>query len=757
MPAPVLWGSELSIDFKSTEGLQNEASVIAFADGSFLAVWTDSYVGGDVIGQFFAADGTHKGEPFLVTSSPGGVQGAPQAAVLNDGRYVVAWSNSGGTENADDVGVWARIFDQHGEGGNDLYVGNIGFLGQASLSVSALGDGFAISYAFATFFLNPLNVYAYVFDENGTPIASGTGKKVNGPGGETGYGTDIVELDNGHYAVFFEGSGYADGDIRCRVLAATGEEIVPEFRVSTNVSGAQWSPSAARLNDGRIAVVWEHGDAATGDSSGSSIRGRIIDPNDPHAGQDFQVNLTTVGDQGNPQLTALADGGFAVTYGHMPDPINGGGEDIRIASFGADGIARGEITVTTGSGASEPDVTALADGRLLVTWTKWTGDDPNNPKSYIRAQIVDPRGAGVSLTGTSGEDHYIGSAFADHLNGASRHDRLRGESGNDVLNGGAGADTLEGGAGDDIYQISDADTVREAPNRGNDLIIASINFSLMSADHVEMIEAAAGTASISLTGNGLNNTITGNGGANILDGQAGSDLIVGGTGADAMTGGFGNDTLYVDDAGDVVVEEAGQGIDTVYVNTAAYVLSAGAEVEALVADAGALNLTGSNSANTISGNALSNRLWGLAGNDQIRGDLGHDRLYGGTGNDRLSGGVGNDQLKGESGRDVFVFDTRTNKSTNVDKVYDFKSSDDSFHLDNAIFTKLGRASAAGVRFKSDMFVEGTRAKDREDRIVYDKKTGNLYYDQDGTGSKAQVKIATLTNKTKLYWHDFYVI
>jgi Ca2+-binding RTX toxin-like protein len=78
-------------------------------------------------------------------------------------------------------------------------------------------------------------------------------------------------------------------------------------------------------------------------------------------------------------------------------------------------------------------------------------------------------------------------------------------------------------------------------------------------------------------------------------------------------------------------------------------------------------------------------------------------------------------------------------------------------LDNAIFTKLGRGSEAGVRFKSDMFVEGTRAKDREDRIVYDKKTGALYYDQDGTGSKAQVKIATLTNKTALKYHDFFVI
>jgi Ca2+-binding RTX toxin-like protein len=104
-----------------------------------------------------------------------------------------------------------------------------------------------------------------------------------------------------------------------------------------------------------------------------------------------------------------------------------------------------------------------------------------------------------------------------------------------------------------------------------------------------------------------------------------------------------------------------------------------------------------------------------------------------------------------------VFDTRTNKSTNVDRVYDFRSRDDSFHLDNATFTKLGRGSTAGVRFKSDMFVENNKAKDAEDRIVYDRKTGALYYDQDGTGSKAQVKIATISNKTKLYWHDFFVI
>ncbi|MDF2811527.1 MAG: hypothetical protein K0S56_2558, partial [Microvirga sp.] len=55
------------------------------------------------------------------------------------------------------------------------------------------------------------------------------------------------------------------------------------------------------------------------------------------------------------------------------------------------------------------------------------------------------------------------------------------------------------------------------------------------------------------------------------------------------------------------------------------------------------------------------------------------------------------------------------------------------------------------------FVEGKKAKDAEDRIVYDKKSGALYYDADGTGAKTQVKIATIANKTKLTYQDFFVI
>ncbi|MBF9197510.1 calcium-binding protein [Microvirga terrestris] len=159
--------------------------------------------------------------------------------------------------------------------------------------------------------------------------------------------------------------------------------------------------------------------------------------------------------------------------------------------------------------------------------------------------------------------------------------------------------------------------------------------------------------------------------------------------------------------------------------------------------------TGTKGNNALTGSIGSDRLFGSAGNDRLAGAGGNDTLYGGTGNDVLIGGTGSD---------IFVFDTRPNKSINVDHVMDYRSWDDSFYLDNKVFTKLGSGTMSEPqKFKKEMFIEGKKAKDAEDRIVYDKKAGALYYDQDGTGNKAQVKIASLNDKTKLYYHDFFVI
>ena len=42
-------------------------------------------------------------------------------------------------------------------------------------------------------------------------------------------------------------------------------------------------------------------------------------------------------------------------------------------------------------------------------------------------------------------------------------------------------------------------------------------------------------------------------------------------------------------------------------------------------------------------------------------------------------------------------------------------------------------------------------------IIYNKKTGALFYDQDGTGAHEAIQIATLSKNLKMTYHDFFVI
>jgi Ca2+-binding RTX toxin-like protein len=140
----------------------------------------------------------------------------------------------------------------------------------------------------------------------------------------------------------------------------------------------------------------------------------------------------------------------------------------------------------------------------------------------------------------------------DLIYGGAGNDSLYGSVGNDLLDGGSGNDYLEGGKGDDTYLVDcSGDTVAENANEGHDTVIASCSLTL--ATHVEDLHLAEG-GNFNGSGNTLDNLITGNSQDNLLDG---------GQGADTMIGGKGNDTYVVDNVGDKVVEQAGEGIDSV--------------------------------------------------------------------------------------------------------------------------------------------------------------------------------------------------
>jgi Ca2+-binding RTX toxin-like protein len=119
-----------------------------------------------------------------------------------------------------------------------------------------------------------------------------------------------------------------------------------------------------------------------------------------------------------------------------------------------------------------------------------------------------------------------------------------------------------------------------------------------------------------------------------------------------MTGGTGNDLFIVDSLGDVVIEAANGGTDTIQ---SVFTTTLDLTVENLVLTGNAhLNGTGNAAANKVTGNDGDNLLRGMDGNDTLSGGNGDDTLEGGIGNDRMLGGMGNDTYVVNSRFDVIV-------------------------------------------------------------------------------------------------------
>ncbi|MDO7844630.1 glycosyl hydrolase [Sphingomonas immobilis] len=238
-----------------------------------------------------------------------------------------------------------------------------------------------------------------------------------------------------------------------------------------------------------------------------------------------------------------------------------------------------------------------------------------------------------------------------------------GTDGADRLDGGTASDHMYGGRGDDTYVVDSAnDTITEYFNSGTDTVEASVSYTLPSL--VEVLRLT-GTGSLNGTGNSIDNVLYGNGGNNVLRGEGGNDVLDGGGGRDLLYGGTGDDTYRNVDAGDTIVEYAGEGTDTVE-STIDYTL--GANLENLTLIGKALSGHGNALDNVITGNALNNNLAGGSGNDKLYGMAGNDRLAGGDGNDILDGGTGIDRLDGGNGDDTYYVD---NAADQVIEWYNF--------------------------------------------------------------------------------------
>jgi len=164
------------------------------------------------------------------------------------------------------------------------------------------------------------------------------------------------------------------------------------------------------------------------------------------------------------------------------------------------------------------------------------------------------------------------------------------------------------------------------------------------------------------------------------------------------------------------------------------------------------SMFGNGGSDKLYGGLGNDSLVGGSGNDNLSGDAGIDRLIGGLGNDTVTGGSGADFMAGGGGRDNFIF----NSLDAADVISDFTHGVDKIGLARSVMQALsGPGVLASTAFWSA--AGATHGHDSTDRIIYNRTTGDLFYDADGSLGGAAVKIGDLDHGLALSYSDFFVI
>jgi Ca2+-binding RTX toxin-like protein len=680
-------GDEFQVNTE-TAGNQRDPQIAALSDGGFVTVWESYGQDGDsdgVFGQRFDAVGNALGTEFLVNTETEYSQRDPAVAGLTDGGFVVAWESE---EQDEDPGsgefydsIFAQRFDSYGATVDDEILVSTrptsSYYNDRYAAVAGLEDGgFVVAWESYQLY-SRYDVFARVFDDQSDPL-----------GGE-------FQVNEETPYVYQYGAGTYQND--------------------ASVSG---------LSDGGFVVVWE---SEYQDGSRDGVFGQRFDVFGDTVGDEFQVNSETDDDQNNADVTTLGDGSFVVVW--ESEGQDGSRDGIFAQRFATTGTTPtpidGERLINT-KVTDDQDyaaITALGDGGYAVSWeTQGTRTDSNDED--IRVQIFDSGGtkspstvrSELTLNGGSGNDVLVGGSNKDVLNGGAGNDVLDGFQGDDILFGGygddllfgdSGNDTLEGGPGNDIIDGGegieviiggeafdpDIDTVTFSGATTGISVNLSSRFAYDGAggyDTVDDIEKVIGTEFTDfIYGDYDNNTLIGGdglyglGGDDVFDGGLGNDQVDGGEGSDELLGGYGDDQLngrYGDD-----LLDGGFGNDTRDGGSGADLLSGGlgddsinggdfSNYNTIAFEASATPVTVDLDAGTASGegndiiqnvgNAIGsdfndiivgtdgvNVLIGGAGDDLISGLDGDDTLSGGAGNDTLTGGDGVDTISGGLGDD----------------------------------------------------------------------------------------------------------
>lgn len=300
--------------------------VIAERNGNFLALSKGSVATSVTLFlRRFHRDGTPAGGLLRVPTAAH-TEGDPIAAVGPDGRLAVAWGQDVyGDPN--EVSLYtnaaAQIFTPEGTPLTPIIL-------VAGEPATQAGDDTVRAFPTALAFKLDGTLAAVVQDNDGGcfqtllvvvppeggPIRrSSLGSPFCGPPG-TPEASLTVGRDGGLIAT------WSEQDIQAQRLAPDETPREPWFRVAKHWVEIQSEPMSALQAGGSFVIVWTE---EMRDGDGTGIFGRAFAANGAPRTGDFQINVTTEGDQSNPAIAAARQGPVVVVW---TQPTGLGGDDI---------------------------------------------------------------------------------------------------------------------------------------------------------------------------------------------------------------------------------------------------------------------------------------------------------------------------------------------------------------------------------------------------------------------------------------------
>ncbi|MFG6439490.1 PKD domain-containing protein, partial [Roseateles sp. LKC17W] len=406
----------------SRGGNQLEPSVTRLADGGYVVTWQDeSGQDGSSYGiyqQRYDANDAAVGGEVRVNTTTSGAQYEAQVAALSNGGWVVVWRGDG--QDGSGAGVYSQRYNADGStAGGEARVNTSVDSNQYQPAVTATATGYIVAWYDdgATVAGNTefYDVMFQRFDVNGVALGAETRANPVGTGQFVAqYQPTITTLTSGDFVVLYrddsrDGSG---AGIFGQRFDANGVAQGASFQVNAYVNSTQAMPSVAALSGGGFVAVWE---SEGQDLSSTGIYAQRFDALGNPQGTEYRVNTTISSTQSQPEVTGLANGGYVVTWSDSSST----GWDVKMQQYDASGRAvDGETLVNSYQPhvQSQPAVASMADGGFVIAYAGYiyssdqTGDgipDGGNDTYEIRLQRFSNTAPNVSDVLVNGTEEQL--------------------------------------------------------------------------------------------------------------------------------------------------------------------------------------------------------------------------------------------------------------------------------------------------------------------------------------------------------------